>query len=105
IINPFSIVGPKAKIGNYNLLTSYSAISHDCRVGDNNVFSSTILCGHVTVGHDNSFGIKASVIPHVKIGNHTIIQAGMTVDKEVPDHATVFHRFKEKVLAIPKTEE
>src|SRR5579862_3970607 len=33
IIYPHCIVGPNATIGNGNLLTSYSFISHDCKVG------------------------------------------------------------------------
>ena len=34
-----------AKIGNYNLLTSYCFISHDCVVGDNNFFSIAGIAG------------------------------------------------------------
>ena len=104
IINPFSMVGPKAKIGNFNIITSQSFISHDCEVGDYNFFSTVGLCGHVIIGNENTFNIKATVIPHIKIGNRNKIQAGMIVDKNVDDDTTVFHRFKEKVIAIPKFE-
>jgi len=102
IINPFSMVGPKAKIGNFNVITSQSFISHDCEVGDFNFFSTVGLCGHVKVGDENVFNIKSTVIPHVNIGNRNLIQAGMIVDKDVADDSTVFHRFKEKVIAIPQ---
>jgi sugar O-acyltransferase (sialic acid O-acetyltransferase NeuD family) len=102
IINPFSMVGPKAKIGDFNVITSQSFISHDCEVGDFNFFSTVGLCGHVEVGNENTFNVRATVIPHVKIGNKNLIQAGMIVDKNVDDDATIFHRFKEKVIAIPK---
>jgi sugar O-acyltransferase (sialic acid O-acetyltransferase NeuD family) len=102
IINPFSMVGPKAKIGNFNIVTSQSFISHDCEVGDYNFLSTTGLCGYVKVGNENTFNIKTTVIPNIKIGNRNQIQAGMIVDKNVDDDTTVFHRFKEKVIAIPK---
>lgn len=102
IINPQCIIGPKAVLGDFNLLTSQSMISHDCKVGNNNILSTALLCGHVTVGDNNRFGIRSTVIPHIHIGNKTLIQAGMVVDKNVPDEATIFHRFKEKIIAIPQ---
>jgi len=102
IINPFSMIGPKVKMGNFNVLTSYSYISHDCRVGDYNFFSTSGLCGHIEVGNENTFNIRSTVIPHIKIGNRNIIQAGMIVDKDIENDTTVFHRFKEKIIAVPK---
>ncbi len=102
LINPYCIIGPEVVIGNYNILTSQSAISHDCVVGSNNFLATTILCGHVSIGDNNSFGIRASVIPNIVIGNNVVVQAGMTVDKNIPDGTTVFYRFKEKLFAIPK---
>lgn len=97
-ISPFCMVDPNVKIGDFNLLTGYSALSHDCTLGDNNILSSSILCGHVTAGSDNRFCIKSAVIPHITIGNGTTIQAGMTVDKDVPNNSTIFYRFKEKII-------
>jgi len=102
IVNPFSMIGPKVKMGNFNLITSYSFISHDCIIGSYNFFSTAGLCGHVEVGDENTFNIRSTVIPHIKIGSRNIIQAGMIVDKEINNDTTVFHRFKEKVIAIPK---
>lgn len=100
IINPYSMVGPKADIGHFNILTSQSFVSHDCMVGNFNFFSTVGLCGHVEIGNENVFNIKATVIPHIKIGDKNLIQAGMIVDKNVGNNSTVFHRFKEKVVAI-----
>lgn len=102
IIFPFSILEKNAIIGNYNFLTTYCFISHDCIVGDNNFFSVSGIAGSVKVGDNNYFGIRSVVIPGVEIGNNNIIQAGMVVDKDVKNDTTVFYRFKEKVLAIPK---
>lgn len=104
VISPFCMVGPRARVGNFNELTSYSFISHDCVVGDNNSFSSAGICGHVTIGSNNIFYIRSTIQPGVSIGNHCVVQAGMMVDKDLPDGTTVFYRFKEKVLAIPKQE-
>jgi sugar O-acyltransferase (sialic acid O-acetyltransferase NeuD family) len=100
IIYPNCIIGPNTVIGNNNLLTAYSFISHDCTVGDSNFLSTAGLSGNVRIGNYNYFGIRATVLPHVSIGNNNTIQAGMIVDKDVADNTTVFHRFKEKVMAI-----
>ena len=54
------------------------------------------------VGDDNLFGINSATIPGIKIGNRNKIAAGMVLDKNVEDDTVVFHRFKEKVMAIPK---
>lgn len=102
IIMPFCILEKHAIIGNYNMLTSYSFISHDCVVGNNNFFSTAGIAGTVKVGNNNYFGIRSIVIPGIEIGNDNVIQAGMIVDKNVKDNTTIFYRYKEQVLAIPK---
>ena len=102
IIYPFCIVGPNTIMGDFNLITSYSFISHDCIIGNNNFFSTAGLSGHVSIGNNNFFGIRSTILPKISIGSNNIIQAGMTVDKNIENETTVFYRFKESVLAIPK---
>jgi acetyltransferase-like isoleucine patch superfamily enzyme len=104
IIYPFCIIGPNVLIGNFNMITSYSCISHDCLIGHGNFFSSTLIAGRINIGDNNFFGVRSTVIPHVSIGNNNIIQAGMVVDKSIKDNTTVFYRYKEQVLAIPKAD-
>jgi acetyltransferase-like isoleucine patch superfamily enzyme len=102
IIYPFCIIGPNTKIGDFNILTSYSFISHDCVIGDGNFFSTAGLAGRIKIGDNNFFGIRSTVLPGVSIGSSNIIQAGMIVDKSIKDECTVFYRYKEQVLAVPK---
>lgn len=102
VIYPFCIVGPNTTIGDFNMITSYSFISHDCVIGNGNFFSTTGIAGRVSIGDNNFFGIRSTVIPNVVIGNQNIIQAGMMVDKSIKDEATVFYRYKESIIAIPK---
>lgn len=102
IIFPFCIIEDYVKIGDFNLMTAYSFISHDCTVGNNNFLSVAGLAGNVRVGNNNYFGVRSTVIPGKKIGNNNVVQAGMTVDQNIKDDTTVFYRYKEKVLAIPK---
>ena len=102
LIYPFCIIEQYATIGDFNLITSYSFISHDCVVGNNNFFSTSGLGGRVKVGNNNYFGIRSTVIPDIVIGNNNVIQAGMVVNKSIKDDTTVFYRYKEQVIAIPK---
>jgi UDP-3-O-[3-hydroxymyristoyl] glucosamine N-acyltransferase len=102
IIYPFCIIGPNTIVGNFNMITSYSFISHDCRIGNGNFLSTAGIAGRVDIGDNNFFGIRSTVIPHVTIGDNNTIQAGMIVDKSIKDDSTVFYRYKEQVLAIPK---
>lgn len=102
IIFPYCIVEPSSTVGNFNIMTPFSFISHDCVVGNGNFFSKSGIAGHVKIGNNNYLGVGSTIIPHTEIGNNNLIQAGMTVDKSIKDDTTVFHRFKEKVLAIPK---
>jgi len=105
IIYPYCIIGPNTVLGENNFITSYSFISHDCIVGENNFFSTTGLGGRVVVGNNNFFGIRSTVVPGISIGSGAVIQAGMMVDKNVDDSSTVFYRFKEKIMAVPKSAE
>ena len=104
IIGPFCIVGSNVQMGDFNLLLAQSTIGHDCIVGNNNIFASALLCGHVKVKDDNYFGIRSTVIPNINLGCRNKIQAGMIVDYNVKDDSVVFHRFKEKIIVIPKEE-
>jgi len=104
IIYPFCIIGPNTVIGNFNMITSYSFISHDCIIGNGNFLSTAGIAGRINIGDNNFFGIRATVLPHVSIGNNNVIQAGMVVDKSIKDDTTIFYRYKEQVLAIPKTD-
>jgi UDP-3-O-[3-hydroxymyristoyl] glucosamine N-acyltransferase len=103
VICCFSKIGPNAIIGNLNSINSKTEIGHDCVVGSNNVFAGNVgIAGFSSVGNDNFFGMNSSVIPGKKIGSKNIIQAGIVVDLNISDDSYFFHRFKEKVLAIPK---
>jgi UDP-3-O-[3-hydroxymyristoyl] glucosamine N-acyltransferase len=103
IIYPFCVIGPNVMIGDFNLVTSYSFISHDSTLGNNNFLSTAGIAGRVQIGNMNFFGIRSTILPNITIGDINIIQAGMTVDKDIQSDSTIFYRFKEKILAIPKS--
>jgi UDP-3-O-[3-hydroxymyristoyl] glucosamine N-acyltransferase len=103
VICCFSKIGPNALVGNLNSINSKTEIGHDCIIGSNNVFAGNVgVAGFSTVGNDNFFGMNSSVIPEKVIGSRNTIQAGIVVDRNIENDSYFFHRFKEKVLAIPK---
>lgn len=106
VISCYSKIGPNAKVGNLNSINSRTEIGHDCVVGSNNVFAGSVgVAGYSTVGDNNFFSMYSAVIPDISIGSKNTIQAGMIVDKNIGDDTFFFHRFKEKVIAIPKKSE
>ena len=102
IMYPYCSVGPKANLGDFNIITEFTVIGHDCTVGNNNFIGGDGLTGHASIGDNNYLGVRSVVLPHIKIGNNNVIQAGMVVDKPIHDNTTIFYRYKEQVLAIPK---
>ena len=96
-------VGPNVVIGEYNTLNTNCNIGHDSIIGQNNVLCPNVgLSGASKLGNSNFFSINAVTIPNISIGNENVIAPNMVIEKNIKDNTTVFHRFKEKVLAIPK---
>ena len=74
-------VNPKGiHIGNNSWLTSPVILSHDACRG---VLADTYI------GHDCFIGIRAIILPGVRIGNHVVVGAGSVVTKDVPDNCIV----------------
>lgn len=104
IIGPNVNLGPNVQIGDFTLINSRCSIGHDSIVGDYNFISPNVcFSGFTRVGSDNLFGINAVTIPGISVGNRNKIAAGMVLDQNVGDDAVVFYRFKEKVIAVPKS--
>ncbi len=104
VIGPGVNVGPKVSIGDFTLINSRSSMGHDTRVGKYNFICPNVcFSGFTVIGEENLFGINSATIPGIVVGNRNKIAAGMVLDKNVADDEVVFYRFKEKVMAIPKT--
>jgi sugar O-acyltransferase (sialic acid O-acetyltransferase NeuD family) len=104
IIGPNVNVGPNVKIGSYTLINSRSSLGHDTTVGDYNFISPNVcFSGFTEIGDENLFGINSATIPGVKIGCRNKIAAGMILDQDVGSDSIVFYRFKEKILAVPRS--
>jgi len=104
IIGPNVNIGPNVKVGRYNLINSRCSLGHDTLIGDYNFISpNTCFSGFSIVGDENLFGINSATIPGINVGNRNKIAAGMILDQNVTDDSVVFYRFKERVIAVPKS--
>jgi sugar O-acyltransferase (sialic acid O-acetyltransferase NeuD family) len=105
IIGPNVSIGPNVQIGKFTLINARSSLGHDSLVGEYNFISPNVcLSGFTEVGDENLLGINSATIPGIKIGNRNKIAAGMVLDQNIGDDAVVFYRFKERVIAVPKSD-
>lgn len=92
-------VGPKVKIGKFNILNSRCTIGHDSVIGDYNFISPQVaISGYTEMGDENLIGTNACTVPKIKIGHKNKIAAGMIIYKSVEDNSTVIFRHKERLI-------
>lgn len=99
VISHNASLGPKVKLGNFNMLNSRCTIGHDTVMGDYNFISPQVaLSGYTKIGDNNLIGTNACTLPGKTIGNNNKIAAGMIVYKDVGDNETVMFRHKERLV-------
>lgn len=103
IVAPNANIGPNVIVGDFTLINARCSLGHDTRVGKYNFIGpNTCFSGFTTVGDENLFGINSATIPGITVGSRNRIAAGMVLDKPVGDDSTVFYRYRERVMAVPK---
>ncbi len=113
-IRPGSVIGEKAKIGNFvevkkSVIGPGTKASHlsylgDALIGkDVNIGAGTITCNydghkkHITTIEDGVFvGSDTQFIAPVKIGKGAFVGAGSTITADVPSHALALSRVKQR---------
>jgi bifunctional UDP-N-acetylglucosamine pyrophosphorylase / glucosamine-1-phosphate N-acetyltransferase len=113
-IRPGSIIGEKAKIGNFvevkkSVIGTGAKASHLSYLGDAiigkdvNIGAGTITCNydghekHITTIEDGVFvGSDTQFVAPVKIGKGAFVGAGSTITADVPSHALALSRVKQR---------
>lgn len=104
VIGPMANIGPNVVVGNFTLINSRCSLGHDTLIGNYNFISPNVcFSGFTKVGDSNLFGINSATIPGIKIGNNNKIAAGMVLHTDVGDNEVVFYRYKERIIAKPKS--
>ncbi len=79
--------GMMTRVGNHNLILSYSHIAHECVVGDSLVMSShSALGGHVVVGNHVNIGWGVGLHQFCRIGDYAMAGAASKVVQDVPPY-------------------
>ncbi len=77
--------GMLTRIGNDNLLQTYTHVAHDCQLGNDIVLAcSAILAGHVEVQDGAIVGAMSAVHQFCRIGKNVMLGATCTVLKDMP---------------------
>lgn len=99
VVSPFAAIGqgsvvfagavvqPGAEIGENVILNTSCSVDHDCVVADYaHLCPGVRLAGNVTVETGAQLGTGASAIPGRSIGAWSIVGAGATVVRDLPEH-------------------
>jgi len=69
-------------------INSRASIDHDCRIGHNvHTAPGVTLSGNVEVGEQTHIGTVVVVIQGIQFGGKSILGAGVTITKDVPDNS------------------
>lgn len=68
-------------------------IGENCRILRDSVILAHDHCRNLitdtSIGNNCIIGIRAIILPGIKIGNHVLVGAGSVVTKDIPDHCIV----------------
>ncbi len=115
-LRPGTVLAKGAKVGDFveiknSFIGEGSKVPHLSYIGDStlgknvNIGAGTITCNydgknkHRTVIGDNAFiGSNTNFVAPVEIGKNTVIGAGSTITRDVPDNALAIERAQQKII-------
>lgn len=119
-LRPESQIGPNAKIGNFTEIKKSkigkgSKVSHLSYIGDTlmgenvNIGAGTITCNydgvkkHKTIIKNGAFiGSNTNLVAPVSVGKNSLIGAGSTITKNIPDNKLAVARAREVIKPLKK---
>ena len=121
-IRPETVIGENAKIGNFvevkkSSIGESSKVSHlsyigDSNIGDDvNIGAGVITCNYdgtnkhpTTIGDGSFVGSNCELVAPIRIGKNSVIGAGSTITKDVPEGSLGLSRTKQSVITNWKKE-
>lgn len=99
MIGPFSTISSNVTIGAFTSIQGYCTIGHDTIIGDNcSVESYSFFGGGSKIGNNVTFHTRATILPHINVGDNSIVGAGSVVIKHIEDGITVFGVPAKKII-------
>jgi len=89
IIFSFSRIGLGVKLGNANILWNGVILDHDANIGDGNFFAGGCkTAGLVNIGNSCWIGINSTIIEGISIADETLIGAGSVIINNTQKYTT-----------------
>lgn len=91
VISAFCNISANVRIGDFTTIQPFSNIGHDAVIGNYcAVESYSFMGGFSSIGDSTTLHTRATILPHIKVGNDSVVGAGSVVIRNVKDHTTVF---------------
>jgi sugar O-acyltransferase (sialic acid O-acetyltransferase NeuD family) len=79
-----------ARILEHTIVNTGALVEHDCLVGSySHIAPRATLCGQVKTGAQVFIGAGAIILPGIELGQNSVVGAGTTVCRNVPERALV----------------
>lgn len=90
IIESYSIISSNVTLGDFVTVQGFVTLGHDAQVGAYSHLSTySFMGGYAVIGDSVQLYTRATLIPHVRVGNNAVIGAASLVIKDVPGSVTV----------------
>lgn len=90
-----AIIQPGCAIGQNSIINTGVIIDHDCIIGaHNHIAPGCTLSGCVHTGEGCHIGTGANITQGISIGQFSVIAAGTTVTKHIPEHHLAISKIK-----------
>ena len=84
-------ISTNVKFGNFNLLNVAVGVGHDASFGNYNVLMPNVnISGGVETGNGNLFGVKATVLQYLKVGDRVKIGANSLLMRNAKSNCLYF---------------
>lgn len=94
VILSHTYLGPYARLGDNNFLSSFTCLEHHTQVGSHCLFGPSVsTSGYVTIGDKVRFGTHVGIEPQVRVGNGALIASGSILTADVAPDTVVKSRY------------
>jgi sugar O-acyltransferase (sialic acid O-acetyltransferase NeuD family) len=84
-------VNTQSSIGRFCIINTNASVDHDNKIGDfASLAPGVVTGGNVKVGRMSAVSLGANIIHGRSIGEHTVIGAGATVLKDIPESVVAY---------------
>lgn len=91
IVDSYVSISANCTVGDFVSFQRFADIGHDSVIGDYCMLSTfSFVGGHSTVGRCSQLATRATVLPGIHVGDHSIVGAGSVAIRNVKDNTTVF---------------